>query len=267
MAMNDDQFKQLMDRIDSSSANLEAKFSGQLEEVAANQASSSQEVMAKLSKRPYQFKKKGNEAQFIFNETVDEKIDAAKRQLELVPAPDEATKTTLKRAMSELDQGKEAIRVRQKHIRIADHPDWDVVEEYEADKLASDSDDEKRLYKARKEREAKKRKAASASKRKPPRQDGAGVPRPQANSGVVMKQPVNKTRPIGPCYNCAGWGHLANSCPKGKQQLYPLIVSQPVVSGLDFAVGNVNVLDDYNVKQPADGISGVSAQVPDGGTS
>jgi len=30
MAMNDDQFKQSMDRIDSSSANLEAKFPGQL---------------------------------------------------------------------------------------------------------------------------------------------------------------------------------------------------------------------------------------------
>jgi len=82
-----------------------------------------------------------------------------------------------------------------------------------------------------------------------------------------MKQPVNKTRPIGPCYNCAGWSHLANSCPKGKQQPYPLIVSKPVVSGLDCAVCNVNVLDDYTVKQPADGISGVSAQVPDGGTS
>ena len=110
MAMNDDQFKQLMDRIDPSNANLEAKFSGQLaqfqqelKEVAANQASSSQKVMAKLSKRPYQFKKKGIKAQFIFNETVDEKIDAAKRQLELVPTPDEATKTTLKRAVSELD--------------------------------------------------------------------------------------------------------------------------------------------------------------------
>jgi len=122
--------------------------------------------MAKLSKRPYQFKK-GNKAQFIFNKTIGEKIDAAKAQLELVPALDEAMKATLKCAVSELDQGKEAICVRQKHIQITDHSDWGVVEEYEADELASNSDDEKRLYKAWKEREAKKRKAASASKRKP----------------------------------------------------------------------------------------------------
>jgi len=234
--MDDDQFKKLMDRIDSSSANLEAKFSSKLSQfqeelksAAANQASSSQEVMVKLSKRPYQFKRKGNEAQFTFNESVDEKIDAAKKQLELVPTPDEAAKATLKRAVSELDQGKEAIGVRQKHIRIADRSDWGVVAGYEVDELASDSDDKKRLYKAHREREAKKRRAA---KRKP-RQEGANLPR-QSNSGGTAKPSLNRTRSIGPCYNCAGWGYLAASCPRGKQQPYPF--GQSVVSGLDVAV-------------------------------
>lgn len=45
------------------------------QEVVANQASCSQGVMTKLNKRPYQFKKKGNKAQSLFNKLIDEQID------------------------------------------------------------------------------------------------------------------------------------------------------------------------------------------------
>jgi len=61
--------------------------------------------MAKLNKWAYQFKRKGNEAQFTFNESVDERIDAAKRQLDHIHTADEVARQALKRA--ELDQGKE----------------------------------------------------------------------------------------------------------------------------------------------------------------
>ena len=232
MSLEGDQFQRLMDAISTTKDSIERQFTSKLDklqqEVAANQASCSQEVMSKLNKRPYQFRRKGNEAQFLFNESVDERIDAAKRQLDLVPTPDDTTKQTLKRAVSELDQGKEAIRVRQKHIRIADRSDWGVVAEYEADELASDSDDEKKLYRARKERETKKRQAAAALKRKP-RQEGAAR---QPSGTGAPRPPAPRTKPIGPCYTCAGWGHLAATCPKGgRQQPYPLY--QPVVGGLD----------------------------------
>ena len=76
--------------------------------------------MAKLNKRAYQFKRKGNEAQFTFNELVDERIDAAKRQLDHVPTTNEAARQVLKRAVGELDQGTEAIRMKQKHLRMTD---------------------------------------------------------------------------------------------------------------------------------------------------
>lgn len=49
---------------------------------------------------------------------IDEWIDVAKRQLDLVSTFDEATKQALKRAVSELDQCKETIRVRQKYIYV-----------------------------------------------------------------------------------------------------------------------------------------------------
>ena len=69
VAMENKQFKKLMDAIVASKTSIEAQFTSKLDklqqEVAANQASCSQEVMTKLNKRPYQFKRKGNEAQFF----------------------------------------------------------------------------------------------------------------------------------------------------------------------------------------------------------
>ena len=208
MAMENKQFKKLMDVMAASKTNIEAQFAFKLDklqqEVAANQASCSQEVMTKLNKRPYQFKRKGNEAQFLFNESVDDQINAVKRQLDLIPTPDEASKQALKRAVSELYQGKETICVRQKHIWIADWSNWGVVVKYEADKLASDSDDEKKLFQAHKEPETKKRRATAAFKR--PRQKGAAK---QPSTCGGPRSPAPRTKPIGPCYTCAGWGHLA----------------------------------------------------------
>jgi len=71
--------------------------------------------VAKLNKRSYQFKRKGNEAQFTFNESVYEHINVAKGQLGHILATDKAAKQALKRAVGELHQGKEAIHVRLKH--------------------------------------------------------------------------------------------------------------------------------------------------------
>ena len=63
-----------------------------------------------------------------------------------------------------------SIQDRQKLIRIADRSDfgWDVVQEYQADELAADSDDEKKLSKAEKaaEQKSQKRKRRAASGKK-----------------------------------------------------------------------------------------------------
>ena len=47
---------------------------------------------------------------------------------------------------------------------------------------------------------------------------------------------IPKPRVIGPCYRCAGWGHLAASCTKAKAT-YPL--NQPVV-GLADPLANID---------------------------
>uniref|UniRef100_A0A1X7VHN0 Uncharacterized protein n=1 Tax=Amphimedon queenslandica TaxID=400682 RepID=A0A1X7VHN0_AMPQE len=61
------------------------------------------------------------------------------------------------------------IQERQKLIRIADRSNfgWDVVNEYQADKLAASSDNEKKLIKAKKQwsRMSKKKKILASTKR------------------------------------------------------------------------------------------------------
>jgi len=125
----------------------------------------------------------------------------------------------------------EEIRFRQKLIRIVDRSDWGVVDEYLVDELADDSDDEKRLFRARKEREVKHRCAASAeSAKKKPRMVEATRP----EDGGARRQPPGplKSRLIGLWYTCAQWGHLARTCPRNYQKPYPFDHSVVSASGI-----------------------------------
>ena len=108
MSLEADQFTQLMDKM----AGIEAKVTSMLDkfqhDMVASQASSSQEVLAKLNKKAYQFKKKGNEAQFTFNCAVEDQINAVKKSLAKMAPTSDADKAALEKATAELDQGKEA---------------------------------------------------------------------------------------------------------------------------------------------------------------
>ena len=207
-----------MSAITTTKDGIEANFTAKLDklqcELESSQDSTSQEVMAKMNKKAYHFKKKGNEAQFIFNSTVEDHINAAKKTLGKMAPNSDADKAALEKATTELNQGKEAIRVRQKHIRIADRSDWGVVAEYEADELADNSENEKKLYKAKKERYSKKRRATldNGPVRKRGKAELANRP-----VDVQPRPPPLKTRPLGPCYTCGEYGHLARSCNKSQR--------------------------------------------------
>jgi len=71
----------------------------------------------------------------------------------------------LQQAAQALEERTRLIRLRQKSIRLADHSEfrWSVVTEYDADELAEDSDDEKKIEKAER---AAERKAALARKKR-----------------------------------------------------------------------------------------------------
>ena len=209
---------------------------------------SNEEVSQKLSKklktgRSLDFKRKGNEKQYIFNEEVDDKLDTAESDLakiSLESLPKEA-KSPYKRAKDALTEGRALIANRQKLILIADHSDhgWDVVKNYEVDELAEGSEDERKLHKAEKaaEKEAEKRatarkKNARGGKRPLPFRDyrsgGFGAPftswtdqrssyppfPPAPYGGGRNVKSVGP--PVGPCHYCGELGHLRYSCPKLK---------------------------------------------------
>ena len=235
--MSDEKLQELMDTIQASKRDLQKDFTDQISklksEVTAGQESSSQEVVKKLNKRTFQFKRKGNEAQYTFNTTVEEYIDAATKELGRLNPTAEHDKAIVKKTGELLKEGMKAIELRQKHIKIADRSElgWAVVAAYEDDELASDSDDEKRIYRAEREAErvAKRKRpgGANATRKKVAAGDTVPMqPSPRGQFGQGSRPPVARPRLVGPCYRCAEWGHLVANCPKPKQ-LYPF--TQPLV--------------------------------------
>lgn len=97
----------------------------------------------KLEKKQ-EFKSKSHEIQHEFNESIEQVLRNAKISIQ---AKD------VESANKILDEGMKIIKKRQKLIKIADREEngWEVVKCYVSDDLASDSDDEKSLQKARKE--------------------------------------------------------------------------------------------------------------------
>ena len=79
---------------------------------------------------------------------------------------------------------------------------WTVVAEYETDKLALDSDDEKKIGRAEKEAERKwlkKREADGQKHARDPSSLRASVPHITLDAGRSV------SRKIGPCYGCGEW--------------------------------------------------------------
>ena len=221
------------------------------------------DIVVKQVKRtlPPEFRRKGNEKQFQFNEGVSEKIEEAEVELGSIALPAEDADTVnipvavLKKTKQAIKEGREAIQERQKLIRIADRSDygWDVVQEYISDELAADSDDEK-LLKAEKAAEQKSQKKKRAATPKSSRSSGALQQAPmrkdywwRATTGTLQpssqfpSQRNNGPKPLlqpagpsfrparipGPCFACGEFGHFRYNCPKTSlnKPKYPFVDS------------------------------------------
>lgn len=110
------------------------------------------------------------------------------------------------KAKEKLAEGMDIINHRQKIIKIADSSElgWRVVQEYEANPLADDSDDEKKLFKAE-TRAERKMKAAKTKKAKMSRTHPYA--QPEAEKSSQFKRP-------GRCFNCGVKGHWKQDCPE-----------------------------------------------------
>ena len=176
----------------------------------------------KVDKKPT-FKKKAHERQFSFNQELKDKLESAS-------AAANATPPALEKVKQALKEGEVLIKERQKLIQIADRSEhgWATVEEYVADELADDSDDEKRLYKAEGRAGRKIKEAKAKTKKKPLRKSPPWwQPKPGVTSQGVFNtgqsstqftqpskspaQPVPQV--LGPCFQCGKMGHFRRACP------------------------------------------------------
>ena len=94
-------------------------------------------------------KGKGNIHQYKFCQNINEKFDEAAACL---------AEKNVENAKELLDEGKKLVAKRIKLIRLADRENWETVNEYLSDDLASDSADEKMINKAIRAASAKKEK-------------------------------------------------------------------------------------------------------------
>ena len=170
-------------------------------------ASSSTKVSKKQRAPDPEFRFTGNKKQYELNRDVVEKIDEA---LESVDADERSAK---------LNEGKDLLTERNKHILLAEKYGWDTVACYTAEPLATDSDDEKRIRKAVKEskqmRDEKKRSATAKQKAK------GGVPRQFTERRVFVDRPATTPPVAGKfpssrevrCFRCFRQGHFCPGLP------------------------------------------------------
>ena len=108
-------------------------------------------LKGKAEKEVVQLKYKGNQKQFELNAEIDSILDNIQKE--------NHNSGQNPRIGKLVEEAKQHIRRRQKLIKIADRDKdgWQVVEEYEIDELASGSEDEKRLKKAKEAASRKRR--------------------------------------------------------------------------------------------------------------
>ena len=110
------------------------------------------EQSSKLDKEVVQLRFKGNQKQFELNAELDTIFESIEIESESI----EPNLSQIKKLSQE---GRQRIRKRQKLTKLADksRDGWQVEAEYESDELASGSEDEKRLKKAREAASRKRR--------------------------------------------------------------------------------------------------------------
>jgi len=112
MSLNDDQVERITANLTESvgqqfSAKLDERLSQFQQEMFSTQASCSQQVLDKLNKKTYCFKKKGCKEQLSFNDKVDDRVQAAKKQLGKIMTSDDSSQRALEQARKELKKGEE----------------------------------------------------------------------------------------------------------------------------------------------------------------
>ena len=158
------------------------------------------EKKVKLEETPT-FKRKYNESQYKHSKEMEKIVNKIS---------DAIDNNNIERAKEMVKEGKNLLTKRQKLIKIADREDdgWEVIKCYESDVLASDSDDEKRLAKSR--RQARINKKDSRAKRLNYKQS-VNMNNNDYKHYKTKEFTSKRKEPI--CYYCGREGHMQYACP------------------------------------------------------
>lgn len=166
------------------------------------------------------FKRKGNQKQYEHNRDVLEEVSGAISFLD---------SGEVDKAKQRMQDGKKLIVKRQKLIKIADREEdgWDVVKFYESDDLASNSEDEKDIFKARRQAAAEKKKVTDKKRKKGkfgnyqkfpyrPRHSGDwNKSAPDSNSSRQDRFIPRESKRVV-CFLCGKEGHMRYTCSLNK---------------------------------------------------
>ena len=189
---------------------IDARFDNFKKQFTAENSSSVEAAVKRARRDRYVFQSKGNEQQFEHAESVLEKLEGARDALSV---------NAISKAKTAIEEGIAVVSKRMKVIKVADKSQygWATVQEYLSDELASDSEDEKRLFRSEKRAEkkvkdSKKKRAQRPYQRyqpypsvNPDRRTAFPIPSVQSDSRQqfsratdVRGQPF--ARQIGPCF-------------------------------------------------------------------
>ena len=173
--LEDGQMEVLLAAISESKKSVDRQLEAFRKEIHRTSTEATEKLERRLkTSKTIEFKRKGNEKQYGFNEEVDRHLSRAQEELGSAGGG-----SPIKRAKEAVEEGRQALANRQKLILLADRSEfgWDVARKYEADELAEDSEDEKKIRKVEKEaqkdaerRAASRRKATRGGKRPTPYQ-------------------------------------------------------------------------------------------------
>ena len=157
------------------------------------------------------FKRKLNEDQFQHSKEMERIMDRVSTHLD---------KDEKEKAKEAVNEGKKLLAKRQKLIKIADREEdgWEVIKCYKSDVLASDTDDEKRLGKSR--RQARLNKKESKEKRLSwkKRYESKFIPRDFIHRDYHTFNSRSQTREQRICYTCRKEGHMQYSRPERRRE-------------------------------------------------
>ena len=150
------------------------------------------------TKPEYKFSKRWNEEQFEFNKSIYNKLEQETEE------SDETER------VGPLKEGMAKINERNKILTVTGCYGWETAQAYLADPIASDSEDEKKLKKAKEEAKANKEEKRKAVKSK--WRENPSSKRPFHGSDAQGSLPACHHSQSPTCWRCGKPGHFSRSC-------------------------------------------------------